>query len=188
MNLVSGLKKEKIKPVDDISLAQKGDKAAFARLIELNETSLCRIASSILNNEEDVKDAYQETILKAYKGVVRLKEREYFKTWLIRIMINECSIILRSRKRTSYLEDTAKENLEDASNVEGEVVRSCERNELWKALNSLEEELRLVTVLYYFEDLLQSDIAAVLNIPHGTVKSRISRAKEKLRKLLEIKL
>jgi RNA polymerase sigma-70 factor, ECF subfamily len=188
MNLISGLIKEKVKPVDDITLAQKGDKAAFERLIELNEVSLCRVGSSILSSDEDVKDAYQETILKAYKGIIYLKKGEFFKTWLMRIMINECNMILRDRKKTVYMDESAINNIEDGTNIEVSVIRSQQINELWKALNSLEDELRIVTVLYYFEDLLQHDIAEVLNIPYGTVKSRLSRAKDKLRKLLGIKL
>jgi RNA polymerase sigma-70 factor, ECF subfamily len=165
---------------NDIILAKNGDKFAFERLIEANEASLYRVANSILRNEADAEDAYQETIIKAYKGIVNLKKNEYFKSWLIKIMINECNYIIRKRKKTVSLEVLGEKEINSLDNHE--------KLELWTAVKSLETELRTVIILFYYEDFKQSEIAEILGIPDGTVKSRMARAKEKLRVLLHIKL
>ena len=71
----------------DIQLAKKGDKPAFERLIEEHKLILFRIAKARLHCEEDVEDVFQETIIKAYKGIFNLRKEEYFKTWLINLQI-----------------------------------------------------------------------------------------------------
>ena len=160
----------------DIQLAQKGDKAAFERLIEEYKFMLYRVAKTRLKLEEDIEDAFQETLIKAYVGIMELRKEEYFKTWLVRIMINECNMIYRKRKKVDYLEE--------CSEVSMQMQEMCSGVEIFEVINSLEEDLRIVTLLYFYEDMPQKDIAKLLNIPHGTVRSRISRAKEKLRDIL----
>lgn len=160
--------------MQDIKLAKKGDKAAFVRIIEENKASMYRVAVSILNNEQDVEDAFQNTIIKAYEGIGSLKKNQYFKTWLIRILINECNAILRSNKKIVHVEEFDDKASSDFSNLE-----------LTNAVNSLEEDLRVVTTLFYFEDIPQKDIANILSIPEGTVRSRLSRARNKLYEMLK---
>ncbi|WML37408.1 sigma-70 family RNA polymerase sigma factor [Clostridium sp. OS1-26] len=160
--------------MQDIKLAKKGDKAAFVRIIEENKASMYRVAISILNNEQDVEDAFQNTIIKAYEGIGSLKKNQYFKTWLIRILINECNAILRSNKKIVHVEEFDDKASNDFSNLE-----------LTNAVNSLDEDLRVVTTLFYFEDIPQKDIANILSIPEGTVRSRLSRARNKLYEMLK---
>lgn len=180
MDSLPYLTKAKSREIDDIILAKNGDKAAFERLIVANESSLYRVAKGILENPEDAEDVYQETIIKAYRGIVNLKKNEYFKTWLIRIIINQCTMLLRKRSKTVHMSE--------ANNFEMKTMDNCESLELWIAVKSLEVELRTVIILYYYEDYQQKEIGELLGIPCGTVKSRISRAKEKLQLLLDIKL
>lgn len=163
---------------NDVMLAKKGDKQAFERLIDEYKLSLFRISKSILRKEEDIEDAFQETIIKVYEKIVYLRKEEYFKTWLIKILINECNTILRNRKKTIYMEEI---NTHDS-----EIEDSYKNFELMNAINSLEEELRTVTLLFYYEDMPQKTIADILGIPNGTVRSRLSRARKKLRELLNI--
>lgn len=160
--------------IQDIKLAKKGDKAAFVRIIEENKASMYRVAVSILNNEQDVEDAFQNTIIKAYEGIGSLKKNQYFKTWLIRILINECNAILRSNKKIVHVEEFDDKASNDFSNLE-----------LTNAVNSLNEDLRVVTTLFYFEDIPQKDIANILSIPEGTVRSRLSRARNKLYEMMK---
>ncbi len=160
--------------IQDIKLAKKGDKSAFVRIIEKNKGSMYRVAVSILNNEQDVEDAFQNTIIKAYEGIDSLKKNQYFKTWLIRILINECNAILRSNKKIVHVEEFDDKASNDFSNLE-----------LTNAVNSLDEDLRVVTTLFYFEDIPQKDIANILSIPEGTVRSRLSRARNKLYEMLK---
>ncbi|HEY5563359.1 MAG TPA: sigma-70 family RNA polymerase sigma factor [Clostridiaceae bacterium] len=161
----------------DITLAKKGDKLAFERLIEEHKYIIYRVAKTRLHCKEDIEDVFQETIIKAYKGIIKLKRDEYFKTWIIRIMINECNILLRKRKEIAYIDNDIADNIkrEDSnSNIE-----------IFDLINSLEEDLKMVTLLYFYEDMPQKEIGKLLSIPNGTVRSRISRAKEKLRKIVK---
>jgi len=93
----------------NVKLAKEGDKAAFEALIIENRLSLYRVAKGILKNEEDSADAIQEAIIKAYKGIKHLKKEEYFKTWLIKILINECNAISRSKAKTLHLKEVINE-------------------------------------------------------------------------------
>lgn len=160
----------------DVRLAKKGDKEAFGRLIESHKVSLYRIALSMLGEKQDIEDAIQNTIIKAYEGVIYLKKDEFFKTWLIRILINECKIIIKNNRKTVHIEEMAKDltTSDDYINLE-----------LTNAVNALEEDLRVVTTLFYFEDIPQKEIAKLLGIPDGTVRSRLSRARTKLYEILK---
>lgn len=156
-------------------LAKRGDQAAFVRIIENNKSSMYRVAKSILNTDEDIGDAIQETILKAYKGINKLKNDQYFKTWIIKILINECRDLLRKRRKFILLNEVKEAGYTD----------TYENSEVLNAINTLEEEFRVVTVLFYYEDMSIQQIASLVNIPEGTVKSRLSRARGKLFDLLK---
>jgi len=162
----------------DVRLAKKGNKEAFGRLIEKHKSSMYRIALSLMSNKQDIEDALQSTIVKAYEGIIYLRRDEYFKTWLIRILINECKAILKNCKKVVPVE---------AVNCGLGTMEDYTRFELTSAVNSLEKDLRVVTTLFYFEDLSQKDIAKLLDIPEGTVSSRLSRARSKLYEMLKEK-
>lgn len=175
MELVSNIESTDENEIN-IRLAKKGDKEAFGRLIEENKVSMYRIALSMLGNKQDIEDVIHNAIIKAYEGVIYLKKNEYFKTWLIRILINECKSVLRSNKKVVHIEEVGEDIsiTEDFSNIE-----------LTSAVNSLEEDLRTVTTLFYFEDIPQKEISKLLGIPEGTVRSRLSRARSKLYEMLK---
>ena len=160
----------------DVKLSKQGNKEAFGRLIEKHKSSMYRIAVSILNNKQDVEDALQSSVVKAYEGIIYLRRDEYFKTWLIRILINECKTILKKCERVVSIEDV---------NCDLGIVEDYTKFELTYAVNSLEKDLRIVTTLFYFEDLTLKEIAKLLDIPEGTVSSRLSRARNKLYEMLK---
>lgn len=83
-----------------VHLAKQGDKEAFSELIHENKLSMYKVAKAMLGRECDVEDAIQNTIINSYKNIKNLKKEKFFKTWLIRILINECNKIIRS---LSYL-------------------------------------------------------------------------------------
>jgi len=162
----------------DVRLAKGGNKKAFERLIEKNKSSMYRIALGLVSNNQDIEDALQSTIVKAYEGIIYLRRDEYFKTWLIRILINECKAILKNSKKVVPVEEV---------NCGLGATEDYTSFELTNAVNFLEKDLRVVTTLFYFEDLSQKDIAKILNIPEGTVSSRLSRARSKLYEMLKEK-
>ncbi|WP_054955174.1 sigma-70 family RNA polymerase sigma factor [Paenibacillus dakarensis] len=157
------------------TLARQGDKEAFAALVRACQQSLYIIARSILRNDEDCADAIQEAIAKAFSNIHTLKEPAYFKTWLIRILINECNRILRKKKRvypTPY-------DIRKASYID-----DYEQIELFEVIDELDEQLQMIVTLFYVEDLSVKEISKVLEVSEGTVKSRLHRARQQLSKLV----
>ncbi|MGL4449818.1 MAG: RNA polymerase sigma factor [Sarcina sp.] len=165
-----------------VAKAIDGDKEAFSGLIRENKLLLYKVAKGILNREEDIEDAISNCILNAYKAIGKLKNEEYFKTWLIRILINECNIIIKKESKITYINDYEVVN----KNVNNYLYRNnCENIDLDNALKLLDKELREVIVLFYYDDLKQKEIAKILDINETTVRTRIFRAKEKLRQILK---
>lgn len=165
-----------------ITRIKNGDEQAFAELIEQYKLPIYKTAKSILKDEDDVCDAIQDTALSIYKNIPNLKNEEYFKTWVIRITINKCYDILKKHKLNNEKMLKAQEDVSELhTNFDNNVIL---QTDLQRTLELLEEDLRIVTVLYYYNDLSISEIADILNIPKGTVKSRVFRAREKLYEIL----
>lgn len=176
---IIALKSFEVEKMNDlVILAKQGDKEAFVHLIQENKMSLYRVAKGILQNEADIEDVIQITILKAYENIRKLKVSEYFKTWITRILINECTTVLRGRKKVVPMEN----NINDLATTEDTYTNV----DLYHAVHSLREKLRIVTILFYYEDLSTKEIANVLALPEGTVRSRLSKARLKLQKKLNI--
>lgn len=164
----------------EVKRAKRGDKEAFCNLIRLNKVAVYRVAKAILNKEEDIEDAVSESILKAYKNIQTLKDEAFFKTWLIRIVINESNNLYKKRSKEIAVDKDHFKNIKVNDNYKD--------LSLYNAINSLDEDLRITTILFYFEDMKDKDIAKILNVKEGTIKSRLSRAKEKLYNILKEEL
>lgn len=175
---VDNLSKDEL--IMEVKRAKRGDKEAFCNLIRINKIAIYRVAKSILNNEEDIEDAVSESILKAYKNIQALKQEVFFKTWLIRIVINESNNLYKKRAKEIAVDKDHFKNIKVNDNYKD--------LSLYNAINSLDEDLRITTILFYFEDMKYKDIAKVLNVKEGTIKSRLSRAKEKLYNILKEEL
>ena len=122
--------------------------------------------------------SYPYTIVKAFSNVGTLKNDNYARTWLIRILINECYSLVRKSSKFIPLE-----NLADRQEPESEKTKNY--SELYTAVNSLKEELRLPVILYYIEDFSVKEIAQILEISEGAVQKRLARARGKLRQELQ---
>lgn len=146
----------------------------FAKIVTDTAALMYRVSKSILKNDEDCEDAVQEAITKAFLKLWSLKNESFAKTWLIRIVINECYSILRKKKNSFYNEEIT---LEEAD--------SNDYSELYKALNELPADYRVTVVLYYIEGYSVKETAQILKVTEGTVKSRLSRGRKKLRGFLE---
>ncbi|WP_433749526.1 sigma-70 family RNA polymerase sigma factor [Paenibacillus amylolyticus] len=157
---------------DLVNQAIQGDREAFIRLIRDIENALYNTAKSMLRKEEDVADAIQETILNAYKSVHTLREPRYFKTWLFRILINECNTMLSRRSLSIAYAEVPSEKREHSSPYDEVDMR--------EAVDRLEESKRIVVVLHYFEDLSLRQVADALNISESAVKMRLTRARQEL--------
>ena len=156
--------------------AQRGDKAAFMDLIEENQLALYRAAKAILHREEDVEDAVQETICKAFYKLSDLRQPKYFKTWLTRILINCCYDLLRQQKGLVPLEILPEEGMNEERETSLDVQQ---------VLRDLGENDRLTLTLYYLNDISVKDIAGMLAISEGAVKQRLSHGRKKFREAYE---
>lgn len=154
--------------------AQSGNKEAFIALMEAHKLSMSRTALAILHNEEDAADAVAETVVDAFGNLHALRQPKYFKTWLTRILIYNCYDILRQRRRYIPL-DQAPEPAGGEPDDQALDVR--------ESLAALAENDRLVLGLYYMDGLKVREIAKLLDVKEGTVKTRLRRSRERLRKI-----
>jgi len=157
-----------------VKRAIDGSKDDFVSLIRHSEGIMYGVARGIVNTDNDASDAIQETILKAYRNLNQLREPAHFRTWLIRILINECRTILRQNRRFAATVNHL------AHHAEQDVASLEDRIELDELLKELDLDHREIIALYYIQDIPVKEIALILDISEGTVKSRLYRARAKL--------
>ena len=154
-----------------IKRARKHDKTAFQQLMEQEGKAMYKIAKAILKNDDDVADAMQETALACWEKINTLKKDRYFRTWLIRILINNCNAICRQRERMIPGEDVPETWFQETGYANAE----------WKSfLNCLDEKYRTVILLYYVQGFKTREIAEILQVNENTVRGRLVTAREKL--------
>ncbi len=160
-----------------LSRTASEEKERFCTYIDNHKLNMFRLAKSIVHNDADAEDVTSEAILKAYRNLSDLRSFASFKPWIMKIVINEAYSLANKRKKVIYLEEleVPEESSESMINESGE---------LWTAVKKLDEEFRTITVLFYYEDMSIKDISKTLSLPTGTVKSRLARARQKLKVLL----
>ena len=157
-----------------VKQAIKGDADAFLELMEQNSLNMYKVARAILQNDEDAADAIQDTILTCFEKLDTLKKPEYFKTWMTRILINECNKILRHYRHIKMPEFIPEQSIRDSSIAEIEFKQMLEL---------VDEKYRVVLVLYYVYGFKLQDISELLGINENTVKTRLVRARNQLGEL-----
>lgn len=149
---------------------KKHDQDAFVKLMEQNRQSMIKVAKSYLNNEEDVADAVQASILACYEKLDTLRQPQYFKTWLIRIVINKCNDILRQNRELHLTDEMPEPGTVDTIQADLEFM---------ELLQEIDEKYRTILVLYYAEGFNTREIAELLELNERTVKTRLIRARER---------
>jgi RNA polymerase sigma-70 factor (ECF subfamily) len=152
----------------------------FESLINSMRVKLYKTAMAILKNDDDACDAIQETLMSAYKNFNSLNNKSYFGTWITRILINKCYDIIKQNKKISSINQMMEKD-ENASYYDVYKEESLVEN----VLSKIDPDLKVVTVLYYYDEFSVNEIAEMLNIPEGTVKSRLSRSRDKLYDILK---
>lgn len=170
---------------DLIRAAQGGDATAFSEIVKRYQRAVYRVAFGLARNASDADDLAQETFVKAYQAIGRFRLGEPMFPWLARIATNQALSLFRRRKRRP---ETPLEPLVEAGRQWGveddPVEHTAEREQhrhLQEAFDQLKPEHRAVLVLRVVEDLSYDDIAQSLNVPIGTVMSRLSRARAELK-------
>ncbi|WP_458407443.1 RNA polymerase sigma factor [Anaerotignum sp.] len=174
-----------------IRKAKQGDMLAFEELILKHEKIVYNVALRMMNHSEDAKDISQEVFLKAYRSLANFDERSTFSTWLYRITHNTCIDEMRKRKgKQSYsLEEELESEdgsmqrqiADEGDTPEESLLREEQKSEILRALDTLSEEHKAAIILRDVKGLSYEEIAEILELSLGTVKSRISRARNQLK-------
>lgn len=158
-----------------VKRAMKHDVDAFVQLMEENTGSMYKVARGFLKDDEDIADVIQDTIVTCLEKIGTLRQEKYFKTWMIRILINHCKDMLKERKKTCSYEELPEFQTENNSTELGLEWRDL--------LEQLDEKYRIVIVLYYLEGFKIGEISQLLDMNLSTVKTRLSRGRKELQQL-----
>lgn len=169
-----------------VKRARSGDPDAFEQLMTAHESRMYAVSLRMCGNREDAQDCLQEAMIRIYKALANFKAQSSFATWAYRITMNTCLDELRRRKvRTSTSLDTMLESgwspSDEDDTPEHHTLRSEQRMMLEKSIASLPDDMRAAIVLRDIQGFSYEEIAKILDINVGTIKSRISRGREKLR-------
>lgn len=173
-----------------IDRAQQGDHDAFAALVNEHQRYVYNLALRVLRDENEALDLAQETFVRAWSALPNFRGQSKFRTWLYRIVTNLCYNRLPGLRRSlNALGDDVVEEIPDPDSKSGNPARKLEmqelREHLRQAVDDLDERYRLLITLRYQDELSYDEIASTLNLPLGTVKTGLFRAKERLRRALE---
>jgi RNA polymerase sigma-70 factor, ECF subfamily len=173
-----------------IQRAQQGDHDAFAVLVSEHQRYVYNLALRVLKNEEEALDLVQETFVRAWTALPNFRGQSQFRTWLYRIVTNLCYNRLPNLRRSlNELGDDVIAEIPETDTAFDNPARGLESRELrsylHRAIDHLDGKYRLLISLRYQDELSYEEIAAMLNLPLGTVKTGLFRAKEQLRRALE---
>jgi RNA polymerase sigma factor (sigma-70 family) len=163
-----------------------GEKQEFAEITRLCNQSLYRIAYAILKNEPDAEDVLQSTYLKAYVHLASFRRESSFKTWITRILVNECNMMLRGKKKTTTSLDSLEVLKQPSLNLNAMDLLYHQQLRHWleQAVLSLPEKYRMVYILREVNELSTEESAVALDLTAENVKVRLHRAKSLLRENL----
>lgn len=176
-----------------IRLCKTGDRNAFNELVQAYQAKVINIAYGMLSDADDASDAAQEVFIKVYRSIGNFKEQSSFSTWIYRITANVCTDFLRKKSRhintlsiNAHMGDDEHEfDIKDDSHTPDEQLEISEtQREVRNAIAVLKDEYKAVLTLCDIEGLAYDKTADILNVPIGTVKSRLSRARGALKKEL----
>lgn len=156
-----------------VKQSKNGNKESFSQLIVLIQSDLYRIAMSRLGDENNVQDAIQNTILSAYININQLRNNKYFKTWITRILINECNRLYKNSKKDSVILEKYSNTIKEDSDL---------TLDFDSIVGILDEKSKKIFELYYKDELTIKEISKKLNINQNTIKSELSRGRNKIKK------
>lgn len=161
-----------------IKRAKEGEKEAFTQAILLIKNDLYKIAKVRTSNEDDIQDIIQETMMDAYKYIKKLKETSKFKSWIIKILINNCN---KYYKKYYVQENYDLEFYKESIKYNNDQQLIEDTLDFYEMIKQLKYEERIIIVLYYGEKYTTKEISNILSVNENTIKTRLSRAKEKIK-------
>ena len=178
-----------------IKKTAKGDRDAFAELVELYKDKVYQVSYRMLGNAQEAEDVAQETFLRVYANIGNYDPSYKFSTWIYRIATNLCIDHLRKRKQVYSLDrelegtdglDWHDRLADQGPNPEESLLTGELQGQVQEAIESLTPKYRSIITLRYIEDLSLNEISEVLKLPVSTIKTRIHRGREALRKKLNL--
>jgi RNA polymerase sigma-70 factor (ECF subfamily) len=180
-----------------IKKAIEGDERAYKRLLENYRGAIFNLLYKMVRNREETEDLVQEAFIKAFNALSTFNEEYAFSTWLYKIAVNNCIDHIRKKKLKTYSIDKpvpskdgelGREFPDTSMSPDREILSEEKSNIIENAIEDLPENYKTVIVMRHKEERSYEEIAEILNIPLGTVKARIFRAREMLKKKLKSKL
>ena len=163
-----------------VKRAMKRDKKAFTELMLKQKNSLYKIARTHMNKETDVEDVVQETMIEAFIKIHQLKNEDSFKRWIEKILINQCNEFYRKKYNNEIPVEV--EKIKSMCNIENKVNETEEKIDFNLLIKNLDKIEREIILLFYNEKYKIREISEVLNMNENTVKTKLLRAKKKLKK------
>jgi len=167
-----------------LSVGQDDAREFEARLTDSSALAV-RVAYGVVRNKQDAEDVAQDAFARAYRQFATLRDRERFRAWLVKMTWRLALDHLRSRKRRQTREDALMAITPQAGDFEADTDARERSAKLWQAIDGLPERLRVVIVLASIEGHGLTEVAGLLGVAEGTVKSRLFEARQKLREALQ---
>ncbi|HLX26255.1 MAG TPA: sigma-70 family RNA polymerase sigma factor [Candidatus Cybelea sp.] len=167
---------------DLVALTLRGNTEAFATLVERYDRAVYHLAYRTLHDVEEARDATQEAFFKAFRSLRTFRPGSKFSTWIFAITYHACCDRLSRRKH--YASEELPDRADATPGPEARVIALDEASRLRSAIDALPEKYRTVVTLFHLQGKQYEEIATVLGLPMGTVKTHLFRAKEQLRRLL----
>jgi len=170
-----------------IELCRVGDLSAIENFVQTYQQDVYHLALSILDDSGEADDATQESLLAALRALDSFHGASSLKTWLFSITVNICRTRLHRRKRSERLRQImgAVLRVQNTPSVEEHAIEKESYKALWRAIHNMDEKHRIPIVLRYYHDLSVAEIASILQIPEGTVHSRLNTARRQLHEVLK---
>lgn len=170
-----------------IELCKVGDSSAIENFVQTYQQDIYRLALSILEDAQEADDATQESLLAALRALDSFRGAASLKTWLFSITVNICRARLQTQKRSERLRQILGGILrvQNTSSVEQYIMEQDAGQAIWRAIHSMDEKHRIPVVLRYYHNLSVAEIASILQIPEGTIHSRLNTARRQLHEVLK---
>lgn len=170
--------KEKKYEITEIKKAIKGDKGAFTNILKSNKSYLYKTAYMYVKDEIKALDILQETITRGYMNIHKLREPQFFKSWITRILINVATDMLKKESKIVDIDENICLEKHNEISIE-------EKIDLYNAVDLLRDKYKTIVIMKYFNDMKISDISILMGMPENTVKTSLNRAKKELRGILK---
>lgn len=165
-----------------VLLAQRGDVEAYTNLILEIKNDLYKICKARLTDNDDIDDAIQETMIQSYNQIKKLRDASKFRYWIIKILINNCNKIYKQKKQ--YITIGEEYNIKKIK-LESDIEKLESDINFYTLIKDLKYEERIIIILYYMENFTLNEISKILNVNENTVKTRLYRAKEKIKNMYD---